>query len=48
MSFSSWIAARIAARADRQFARADEIRDALLASGVELMDGDGGTDWRLS
>jgi cysteinyl-tRNA synthetase len=42
------IAARIAARANREFARADEIRATLLGMGVELMDGDSGTDWRLS
>jgi cysteinyl-tRNA synthetase len=41
------IVARIEARKNREFARADEIRAQLLASGVELMDGDGGTDWRL-
>lgn len=35
------------ARINKDFARSDEIRDALLASGVEVMDGDPlGWDWR--
>jgi cysteinyl-tRNA synthetase len=41
------IAERIEARKQKQFGRADEIRDALLAVGVELMDGVQGTDWRV-
>jgi cysteinyl-tRNA synthetase len=41
------IAERIAARGAKNFKRADEIRDELLAAGVELMDGPRGTDWRM-
>ncbi len=40
------IAERIAARADKNFARADEIRDELTAQGIVLEDGAGGTTWR--
>jgi cysteinyl-tRNA synthetase len=40
------IAERNAARADKDFARADEIRDELVAQGVVLEDGAGGTTWR--
>lgn len=39
---------REAARANRDFARADEIRSALLEEGVVLEDGAGGTTWRRS
>ena len=42
------IAERKAARAARDFARADGIRDALAARGVELRDGPEGTSWRRS
>ncbi len=47
------IAARLAerreARAAKDFARADAIRDALVAAGVEVMDGDPlGWDWTLA
>ncbi|MGD8861314.1 MAG: cysteine--tRNA ligase [Myxococcales bacterium] len=38
---------RIQARKDKDFARADEIRDALAQLGVELMDGPEGTTWRI-
>ncbi len=40
------IAARLAARKAKNFAEADRIRDSLLASGVILEDGAGGTTWR--
>ncbi|MDI1294548.1 MAG: cysteine--tRNA ligase [bacterium] len=40
---------RQAARADKDFALSDEIRDALIARGVEVMDGDPlRWDWRLT
>jgi cysteinyl-tRNA synthetase len=41
------IAERITARTQKDFARADQIRDELAAIGVELMDGPNGTDWRM-
>ncbi|MGG2383208.1 CysS/YqeB C-terminal domain-containing protein, partial [Salmonella enterica] len=38
---------RRAARADKDFARSDALRDELAAAGVEVMDGDPlGWDWR--
>ena len=37
---------RLSARRDRNFARADEIRDLLEAQGVVLEDGADGTLWR--
>ena len=40
------IAERVQAKKDRQFARADEIRDSLKAQGVILEDSRGGTTWR--
>jgi cysteinyl-tRNA synthetase len=47
------IAARLAdrreARAAKDFARSDAIRDELAAAGIEVMDGDPlGWDWRLT
>jgi cysteinyl-tRNA synthetase len=42
------IEARNAARKGRDFSEADRIRDALLAQGVTLEDGPGGTTWRRS
>ncbi len=41
------IAERQAARAAKNFARCDEIRDELLAQGVVLEDSKAGTRWRL-
>jgi len=41
------IAERLAARADKQWGRADEIRQELLAMGVELEDTAQGTTWRI-
>jgi cysteinyl-tRNA synthetase len=41
------IAERIAARQARDFGRADSLRDALVAQGVELMDSPEGTSWRI-
>ena len=37
---------RNAARADKEWARADELRDALLEQRVQLMDAADGTSWR--
>jgi len=42
------IAARNAARAAKNYALADEIRDALAAQGIALKDSSGGTDWSAS
>jgi cysteinyl-tRNA synthetase len=39
------IAERAEARRAKDFARGDALRDALLASGVELLDGPDGTTW---
>jgi len=41
------IAARFQARADKNWAESDRIRDKLTAMGVVLEDGKGGTTWRL-
>lgn len=40
------VAARNAARAARDWAEADRLRDALAAAGVEVLDGAGGSSWR--
>ncbi len=42
------IAARVEARKRRDFAEADRIRDALRTAGVEIMDGAGGTTWKVA
>ncbi len=41
------IAERLAARKERNFARADQIRDELAAQGVELLDAREGTSWKV-
>ena len=41
------IAARAQARADKEWERADAIRDELLAERVEIMDSPDGTSWRI-
>ena len=46
-SVESRIVERAAARAARDFARGDAIRAELLAMGVALMDGPGGTTWTV-
>jgi len=40
------VAARIQARADKDWAEADRIRDELAAEGIEIMDSAGGATWR--
>lgn len=42
------VAERVAAKKDRDFARADSIRDGLKARGILLEDGPGGTSWKLA
>ncbi len=39
---------RATARANKDFARSDEVRDLLLAQGIELLDSAEGTSWRKS
>ena len=43
---ASLLEARSAARAARDWARADELRDELAALGIEVIDGPDGTTWR--
>ncbi|MFN3213424.1 MAG: cysteine--tRNA ligase [Henriciella sp.] len=40
------VAARVQARADKDWAEADRIRDELAAKGIEIMDGATGATWR--
>jgi cysteinyl-tRNA synthetase len=42
------IAARAEARANKDFARSDQIRDELAQKGIELFDSPSGTSWRLA
>lgn len=44
---SEAIAERAKARIEKNWIRADEIRNHLLASGIELKDGPGGTTWQI-
>ncbi|BCR06961.1 cysteine--tRNA ligase [Desulfuromonas versatilis] len=41
------IAERLQARKDKDFARADQIRDELAGKGIELLDGPAGTTWKV-
>ena len=40
------VAARVQARAEKNWAEADRLRDALAAEGIEIMDGADGATWR--
>ena len=42
------IAARNAARKEKNFAEADRIRDELAAQGIQIEDGPQGTSWRVA
>nr|WP_283774583.1 cysteine--tRNA ligase [Brachybacterium equifaecis] len=44
----SQLEARASAREDKDWARADEIRDALAAAGIRVEDGTGGARWSLA
>jgi cysteinyl-tRNA synthetase len=46
-AIAALIAERQAARRNRDFARADQIRDQLAAQGVELLDSKDGTSWKM-
>ncbi len=43
----SMVAERTIARKSKDFRRSDELRDLLLARGVELLDGPSGTEWKI-
>jgi cysteinyl-tRNA synthetase len=45
-AIETMITARIEARKAKNFAEADRIRDDLLAQGITLEDGPGGTTWK--
>ena len=47
MLFRSALEARKAARAAKNFAESDRIRDELLARGIVLKDGPQGTTWEV-
>ncbi|MFK8051630.1 MAG: cysteine--tRNA ligase [Woeseiaceae bacterium] len=47
-SINALIAERTAAKQGKNYARADEIRDQLLADGIQISDGADGTTWRRS
>jgi cysteinyl-tRNA synthetase len=46
-TIDAYISERLAARADKNWARSDEIRDELLAHHIELKDGPEGTSWSV-
>ncbi len=46
LAIDALVAERVAARAARNWAEADRIRDALAEKGVEVMDGPSGSTWR--
>ena len=46
-AIAALIAERQAARKNRDFARADQIRDQLAAQGIELLDSKDGTSWKV-
>ncbi len=46
-TINACISERLAARADKNWARSDEIRDELLAHNIELKDGPEGTSWSV-
>jgi cysteinyl-tRNA synthetase len=41
------IVERREARANKDFARSDQIRDDLAAKGIQLLDGPEGTTWKM-